>query len=116
MIYVNNDIFSCSDYTWLTYIRSYTEDPNYGFLRSWWFIQNWFMDLDNLSEVVVHYLLIRGMTCFGYQNGFLMVGALLCMVVHWRWPMVSHDIDYHIVVTSPNYYVAQAYYLERILS
>ena len=31
------------------------------------------MDLGNLVEIVVYYLLIRGMTCLGHWDGFPMV-------------------------------------------
>ena len=41
------------------------------------------MDLGNLVETVVHYLLIGGMTCLGRQDGFLIVCALV-YVMHTR--------------------------------
>ena len=40
------------------------------------------MGLDNPLEIVVHRLLIGGMTNFGYRDGFSMVSALVCMVTH----------------------------------
>ena len=50
------------------------------------------MGLGNPLEVVVHHLPIRGMVGLGYQDGFPMVSALVCMVTHWIGPMVSHDL------------------------
>ena len=50
------------------------------------------MGLGNLLEAVVHYLLIGGMISLGYWDGFPMVCALVCMVIHWTRPMVSHDL------------------------
>ena len=35
------------------------------------------MDLGNVVETIIHYLLIRGMTYLGHRNGFLMVSALV---------------------------------------
>ena len=35
------------------------------------------MDLGNLIETIVHYLLIGGMTCLGRQDEFPMVSALV---------------------------------------
>ena len=39
-----------------------------------------------------HHLLIGGMTCLGYWDGFPMVSALVCMVARWIGPMVSYDL------------------------
>ena len=50
------------------------------------------MDLGNPLEVVVHHLLIGGMTGLSYQNEFPMVSALVCMVTHWIGPTMSHDL------------------------
>ena len=50
------------------------------------------LGLGNLLEIVVHHLLIGGMVGFGYQDGFPMVSALVCMVTHWTGPMVSHNL------------------------
>ena len=43
-------------------------------------VQGWFMNLDNLLEIVMHYLLIYGMTRLGYQDGFHIVNVLVCIV------------------------------------
>ena len=40
----------------------------------------------------MHHLLIGGMVSLGYQDGFPMVSALVCMVTHWIGPMVSHEL------------------------
>ena len=45
-----------------------------------------------------------------------MVSAVMCLITHWIRHMVSHDIGYRVVMTSPNQNVAQALNLERILS
>ena len=50
------------------------------------------MDLGNPLLVVMHYLLIRGMTGLGYQDDFPIVNALVCMVIHWIGPTVSHEV------------------------
>ena len=49
------------------------------------------MDLQNSFEVVVHYLLIRGMTNFGNWDEFPMVITLVFVVTHWKEPMVNYD-------------------------
>ena len=38
------------------------------------------MDLDNLVELVVYYLVIGGMACLGYSDEFPMVSALVYMM------------------------------------
>ena len=86
------------------------------FLASGWVVQNQFMELDNSYEVVVHYLLIRGMTSISHQNEFSIMSASVYMVTHWIGPMVNHDINYQVVMISPNYYVTRPFNLERILS
>ena len=42
-----------------------------------------FIGLDNLLEVIVYYLLIKGMTGFGNRDEFPMMNTLVCMVTHW---------------------------------
>ena len=75
---------------WLRCIRSCTEDLSHGFFANRWLVHNQFMGLSNLLEVVVHYLLIRWMTCLSYRVGFSMVSALVCIVTHWTGPTISH--------------------------
>ena len=41
------------------------------------------MDLDNLFETIVHYLLIGEMTCLNCRDGFPIVSALV-YVIHTR--------------------------------
>ena len=62
------------------------------FLANRWLVHSWFMDLNNLLEAIVHYLLIGGMTSYGYRDGFSMVSVLICMVTHWIEPTMSHDL------------------------
>ena len=50
------------------------------------------MGLGNLLEVVVHHPLIGGMAGIGYQDGFPIVNALVCIVKLWIGPTVSHDL------------------------
>ena len=38
------------------------------------------MDLGNLIEIVVHHLLIGGMTCLGRQDGFPMMTGLVYVI------------------------------------
>ena len=49
------------------------------------------MGLGNLLEVVVHHLLIEGITDLGYWDGFPMVSIVVC-ITHWIGPTVSHDL------------------------
>ena len=90
-------------YTWLKCIRSYTKDLNYEFFfANRWLFHNWFISLDNPLEVIVHHLLIGGMTGFGNQDGFPMVSALLCIVTHWIGTTVIHDLrlssSHHLLI------------------
>ena len=73
-------------------IRSCTENPSHGFLTSGWFVHNWFVDLDNSFEVIVHHLLIRGMIGLSHWDEVPMVSALICIVTHWTRPTMSHVI------------------------
>ena len=51
------------------------------------------------------------MTGLGYWDEFPIVSALLCMVIHWSGPIVSHDLKllsshdftklFHYVVSQP---------------
>ena len=50
------------------------------------------MGLGNPLKIVVHHLLIGGMIGIGYQDRFLMVSALVCMITHLTGPTVSHDL------------------------
>ena len=69
------------------------EDSSYEFPASRWYIQKWFIDLGKYPfEVVVHYLLIREITSLSYWDEIPMVNVLMCMVIHWMEPIVSHDI------------------------
>ena len=61
-------------------------------------VHSWFMDLGNPEKTIVHYLLIEGMTCFGRQNGFPMMSALVCIVIHWTEPMMNHNVRLSIIV------------------
>ena len=74
------------------------------------------MELSNPFEIVVYYLLIEGMICLDLQNWFPMMSALVCIVAHWREPIVNHDIGYWVIMTSLSYYVAWALNLERIFN
>ena len=49
------------------------------------------MKLHNLFEIVVHYLLLRGIAGLGQYGEVPMVSALVCTVTHWIGPMeLSH--------------------------
>ena len=52
------------------------------------------MNLGNPYDVVMHYLLIEGMTCFDYKDEFLMVDALECMFAHWTRLMMNNNIAF----------------------
>ena len=78
--------------TWFGCSRSCMEDPSYRFLANGWLFHNWFINLGNPLEAIVHHLLIGGMIGLGYWNGFPMVSALVCIVTHWIGSMVSHDL------------------------
>ena len=79
-------------YTWLRCIRSCIEDLSDGFLANRWLVHNRFVGLSHPLEVVVHHILIGGMTGLGYWDESLIVSALVCMVTHWRRPKVNHDL------------------------
>ena len=68
--------------TWLGCIKSYTKDLNHRFLVSGWLFHNFFMDLGNPQEIIVHYLLIGGMAGFDHRYEFPMISALMCMVAY----------------------------------
>ena len=68
------------------------EDPSHGFLANRWLVHNQFMGLSNPLEVIVHYLVIGMMDGLGYWDGFPMVSALMCVVILWIGPTVSHDL------------------------
>ena len=56
------------------------EDINHGFLASFRCIKSLrFMDLGNPLKVIVHYLLIGGMTSLGHRDGVPIVSALACI-------------------------------------
>ena len=56
------------------------------------------MDLDNSSNVIEYYLIIRMMAYLDHQNKFLMVSTLMCMITNWIATMVNYDIDYQVVM------------------
>ena len=74
------------------------------------------MDWDNPIEIAVHYLIIRGMTCFDHQDKVSMVNTLMCLVTHLTRPTVNHDVrlsNYHDLLS---YYIAWTLNLKMILS
>ena len=56
------------------------------------------MDLGNLLEILVHYLLIEGMVCLSHRDRFPMVSTLVCMVTHWIRLIVNYDVRLLIVL------------------
>ena len=66
--------------TWC--IKSYMESPSHDFLASRWFIHNQFMNLDNLFEVVIHYLLIGKMTSLNYCDEIPIMSVLMYMIIY----------------------------------
>lgn len=58
------------------------------------------MNLGNLFEVIIHYLLVEGMTNLGHEDEVSMVTILIYMVTFWTEPLVSHEIGYRIVIIS----------------
>ena len=97
-------------------IRSCTEYLSYGFLTNRWLVHNRFIDLSNPLEVIVHHLLIGGMTGLGYRDKFLMVSALVCMVTHWTRPIVSYDLRLSNSHDITKLFIMLSLNLERILS
>ena len=55
---------------------------SYGLLANRLFVHNWFIDLNNPFEIVVHHLLIGGMTSFSHLDGVSIISVLICMVTH----------------------------------
>ena len=56
------------------------------------------MDLSNLVETIVYYLLIGKMTCLSHRDDFPMMSETMCMVTHWTWPMMNYDINCWVVM------------------
>ena len=46
-------------------------------------VRNWFVDLGNPLETIVHYLQIGGMTCLGHWDDFLMTSVLVYTITYW---------------------------------
>ena len=57
--------------------------PRHGFFASRSIVYSWFMDLGNPVELVVHHLLIKGITCLGRRDEFPIMSALM-YVKHTR--------------------------------
>ena len=74
------------------------------------------MDLGNLVETIVYYLLIGEMTCLDCWDKVRMVSALVCMVTHWIDHTVNHDVRLPNCHDSPSYHVVWILNLKRILS
>ena len=85
--------------TWIGCIRSCTKDTSHGFLTRWWTVHSKFIDLGNLVETIVHYLII-GVFCLGYWDEVPMVSTLVCMITHWIYigPIMNHDLSYPVVM------------------
>ena len=92
IIYYEHSCMHLLHCTWFRCIRICIEDLSHGFLVNRWLVHNGFMGLSNPLKVVVHYLLIGGMVGLDHWDGFSMVSALMCLVIYWTRPMVSHDI------------------------
>ena len=76
----------------------------------------WSMDLGNPLEILVHYLLTRGMPCLNHWDEIPKVSALVCMVTHWTGHMMNHNKRLSECHDLLSYYVAWTFTLERILS
>ena len=50
------------------------------------------MDLGNLVETIVHYILFGEWIVVAFGMEFPMVSVLVCTVTHWIRLTVSHDI------------------------
>ena len=97
---------------WFKCLKSCIENLSHWFLANRWLVHNWFIDLGNSLDVVVHHLLIGGMVGFGHRNEFPMVSALVCMITHWTWPMMSHDLrlsSSHDLTKLLHYVVSQSW-------
>ena len=46
-------------------------------------VHSWFMDLSNLVEIVVHHLLIGGITYLSRRDGFPMVSTLVYVIDYY---------------------------------
>ena len=62
------------------------------------------MGLGNTSKVILHYLLIKEMTCLGHQDEFSIMSSLMYMITYYIGLTVSHEIGYWIVITLPSDY------------
>ena len=84
-------------WTWLECNRSCIEDTSHGSLAKWLIVHNWLIYLSNFIETIMHHLLIRGITCLDRQDGFSIMSALVCMIIHWTRSMMNHDIRLLVV-------------------
>ena len=75
-----------------------------------------FVGLGNPLGILVHDLLIGGMTDLSYWDEFPMVSTLMCMVTHWTGSTMSHGLRLSRVMTSPSCFIVVSFNLERILN
>ena len=68
------------------------------------------MDLRNLVEIVVNYLLIKGIIYLSCRDEFLVVNTLVCMVTNYIRLTVNHNVRLLVVM------IYQATILHRILT
>ena len=64
------------------------------------------MDLGNLVKIIVHYLLIKGMTYFDCQDEVPMMCALVCMVTNCIRLIVNDGVKLSGCHDLPSYYDA----------
>ena len=91
--YEHSSLYLLHHCIWFECIRRYMENSNHRFFIGRWLVYNQFMSLSNTFEAMLYHFLLGGMIglTINYDE-FSMVSALMCMVTHWIWPMVSHDI------------------------
>ena len=63
----------------------------------------------------MQYLLVRGLTCLGYEDGIPIMSTIVCMNTYHIEPMVNQDLRLSYYRYSSSYYIAWTLNLERIL-
>ena len=96
-------------------LRVAKKNQSHGFFVEWWVVHSRFIELGNLTEIVMHYFLIGEMTWLNHRNDFLIVSAL----IYWCTLNVTYSESWHKVIdchNSLNYYTAWTLNFEKILS
>ena len=101
-------------------IMSCIEGPSHEFFVRWYVVRNRFMNLNNLLENVVHYLLIGWINSLSHRYGlpmvsvvhYLLIGGMTSLSHQYGLPMVS-ALDKYFLVSSETTKMNK-YFLENL--